>query len=106
MSIFTNASTCGFTETFEREERGDDQQMPELLPVLVEKGVLGARPGWQGSTESCETQLEMPAQLWSEAGWKGRKRTHVPEPNQSPGQLISLLLSCVICREVSSDTQK
>lgn len=46
MSIFTNSSTWGFTETFEREERGDDQHMHELLPVLVGKSVLGARPGW------------------------------------------------------------
>lgn len=79
--------------------------MHELLPVLLEKGVLGARPGWQGSSKSCDTQLGMPSQLWQEAGWKDRKCTHVPEPNQSLGQFISLLLSCVICREVSSDTQ-
>lgn len=46
VAIFTNSSTCGFTETFKREEGGDDQHMHELLPVLVEKGVLGARPGW------------------------------------------------------------
>lgn len=81
MSIFTNSSTCGFTGTFEEEEGGDDQHMP----VLVEKGVLGARPGWQGSSESCGTQLGMPAQLWQEAEWKARKCIHVPEPNQSPG---------------------
>lgn len=44
MSIFTNLSTCGFTEMFRREDRGDEQHMHDLFPVVVEKGVLDARP--------------------------------------------------------------
>jgi len=46
MSILTHLSTCGFTETFRREDRGNEQHMRDLFPVVVEKSVLDARPGW------------------------------------------------------------
>lgn len=71
--------------------------------MLVENGVLGARPGCEGSmravAQNWGCQLSCDKKL-------GGGEENVPESNQSPGQFISLLLNCVICREASSDTQK
>lgn len=84
MSTFPNLSTCGFTETFRREDRGNEQHMHELFPVAVKKRVLDARPGWWGSSKSCGIQSVTPLELWQEAVGGGTRCTYVHEPNQSP----------------------
>lgn len=95
MSIFTNLSTCGFTEMFRTEDRGDEQHIRDLFPVVVEKGVLDARPGCWGSSESCGTQSVTPSDFWQEAGCEDTGCTYIREPNQSPE--AANFLACKLC---------
>lgn len=103
MPIFTNSRTCGFTETFRREDRGDEQHMHNLFAVVVEKSMRDAKSGWWGSSESCGKQPVTPPELWQGAGCEGTGYTHIHEPNWRPE--AAHFLAWVVCRPVSSGTQ-
>lgn len=57
---------CHFTETFRRDDGGDEQHMQDLFPVVIEKRVLCAGAAVRAVAQSV-TLLE----LLQEAGCEG-----------------------------------